>query len=259
MARAIVTIKIGGSCAGQAELLSSLAAEIRGAEADYRFLLVHGGGAEVSSLSRRLGLEPLFREGIRVTTAAEMDVVEMVLSGSVNKRLVRLFRAAGLNAVGLCGADGGLLTGIPLQEGGNGTRTGSIDRVEAALPELLLAQGYFPVLSPTAADSRGGALNINADTAAFAVAAALKSETLIFLSDIPGILKQGRPLAVLDPAGVEAEITAGTITGGMIPKVTSAVEALSRGVRQIIIGEYREAGALRELLAGRLGTRIISD
>jgi acetylglutamate kinase len=259
MAKAIVTIKIGGSCAGQAELLSDLAAEMRDLDTDYCFLLVHGGGAEVSRLSRRLGLEPNFREGIRVTTGAEMELVEMVLSGSVNKRLVRLFRAAGLNAVGMCGADGGLLTGSPLSENGGCTRTGRIDSVDPKLPALLLAHGYFPVLSPTAVDSRAEALNINADTAAFAVAAALKSETLLFLSDIPGILKQGRQLASLNPAGVEAEIAAGTITGGMIPKVTSALEALSGGVKQIIIGEYRKAGALGALLAGKLGTKIIGD
>lgn len=259
MAKAIVTIKIGGRCAEQPELLSALAAEMRSLSAHHHFLLVHGGGGEVSRLSRRLGLEPQFREGIRLTTAAEMELVEMVLSGSVNKRLVRLFRSQGLNAVGLCGADGGLLTGSPLPEGGGCTRTGRIDSVDPELPALLVAKGYFPVLSPTAADSLGEGLNINADTAAFAVAAALGCETLLFLSDIPGILKQGRQLASLDPAGVEAEIAAGTISGGMIPKVKSAVKALSRGVRQIIIGEYREPGALAALLAGRLGTRITGN
>lgn len=210
-------------------------------------------------MSRRLGLKPNFREGIRVTTEEEMEVVEMVLSGSVNKRLVRLFRAAGLPAVGLCGADGGLFTGSPMQEGGVRTRTGKIDSVDPKLAAQLLAGGWFPVVSPTASDSRGGALNINADTAAFALAAALKSETLLFLSDIPGILRQGKCLAGLDPAGVEAEIDAGTITGGMIPKVRSAVEALSRGVKRIIIGEFRTPGDLAALLNGRLGTRIISQ
>jgi acetylglutamate kinase len=255
----MVTLKIGGLVAGKKELSAGLAAEIKRLSGKTRFLLVHGGGKEVSGMSRRLGLKPNFREGIRVTTEEEMEVVEMVLSGSVNKRLVRLFRAAGLPAVGLCGADGGLFTGSPMQEGGVRTRTGKIDSVDPKLAAQLLAGGWFPVVSPTASDSRGGALNINADTAAFALAAALKSETLLFLSDIPGILRQGKCLAGLDPAGVEAEIDAGTITGGMIPKVRSAVEALSRGVKRIIIGEFRTPGDLAALLNGRLGTRIISQ
>ncbi len=248
-----ITLKIGGSMAGEEAGVRLLAEELKEAAERYRIVLVHGGGAEVTALSRTLGVEPVFHEGLRLTSEAEMDIVEMVLAGKINKRLVRLFQAAGLDAVGLSGADGGLFRGERLDAG---TRTGTIRTVCPDLAELLLEQGYLPVLSSVCMDNAGGALNINADTAALEVAASLKSRFLLFLSDIPGILLDGRVADTLTEEQALRGIQDGKITGGMIPKVRSSLDALKRGVGQIIIGEHGGKGSLAEFLRGGRGTRL---
>ncbi len=250
-----VIVKIGGRMAEQQELVRALAQEVR--RAGRPVVLLHGGGAELTRISRRLGAEPVFRQGLRITSQEEMDVVEMVLSGLVNKRLVRFLGAMGLPAVGLSGADGGLFTGSAIAAvGERETRTGRIDAVDPRVLRLLLAGGYLPVVSPASADREGGGLNVNADTAAFELAGALTGSTLLFLSDIPGILKDGRVLPRLAPEAVQQEIDSGTITGGMIPKAVAAREAMERGVRTVVIGQYLQAGDLARLLEGRSGTRI---
>jgi acetylglutamate kinase len=218
-------------------------------------VLVHGGGAEVSRLSRELGIEPVFHEGVRVTSPEEMDIVEMILCGKVGKRLVRLFQSCGLPAVGLSGADGRIFTGRSLgrileRE----TRTGNVQRVDPGLLGVLLAAGYFPVIASTTADESGAGVNINADTVAFELACALGSSSLLFLSDIPGVLHGGKVLSRLDRAGVREAIRDGTITGGMIPKATAALEALKKGVGRVVIGQYGGRGSLAALLGGGLGT-----
>ncbi len=266
----LITLKIGGGLAGDGGQVRGLAEELKELAESRRLVLVHGGGAEVTRLSRALGVEPVFHEGIRITSEPEMEIVEMVLAGRINKRLVRLFQAAGLDAVGLCGADGGLFRGESLEAGGasgsNGTgangasgaatRTGAIRTVCPDLAELLLEQGYLPVLSSVCMDNTGGALNINADAAALEIAVSLKSRSLIFLSDIPGILLGGRLAGSLTEAEALRAIEAGEITGGMIPKVRSSLDALRRGVGQILIGQYEGRGSLAEFLQGRRGTRL---
>lgn len=255
-----IVVKIGGRLAAEAGLVRGLAEELKALGQALRPVLVHGGGAEVTELSRTLGAEPVFREGIRITSPREMDIVEMVLSGKTNKRLVRLLQSAGLDAVGLSGADGGLMRGESLGEvDGTPTRTGEIRLVCPDLVELLLEQGYLPVISPVSMDSAGGALNVNADTAALEVACALKSGTLLFLSDIPGIRMGDRVADCLTETESLQAVLDGQITGGMIPKVRSSLAALRRGVGQIIIGEHAGRGSLRELLEGRRGTRLVLD
>jgi acetylglutamate kinase len=252
-----VTLKIGGRLAEQEEELRQLAADLKELRESAPVVLVHGGGAEVTRLSEQLGFRPVFHEGIRVTAGEEMDVVEMILSGKVNKRLVRLFQSAGLPAVGLCGCDGRVSTGRSLGRIlGMETRTGKVAEVKTALLECLLEAGYFPVLSSTTMDEEGVGVNINADTVAFEVACALGSPALLFLSDTPGVLKGGGVVPWLTPSETKAEIRSGCITGGMIPKATSALEALKRGVGQVIIGQYRGRGSLGALLRGEMGTRF---
>ena len=248
-------IKLGGRALEEAALRGVFAAELASLAGSWRVIVVHGGGAEVTAMSRRLGHEPRFHEGIRLTTAEEMEVVDMVLAGSANKRLVRALSAAGVSAVGICGSDGPTLAAQP-EPVPPGTRTGRIDRVDSRLLATLTGAGFVPVVSPVCDDGVGGGINVNADTVAFRVATALDADALLFISDTDGVLKEGTVLRRLDPASADAEIEAGTITDGMIPKIRSSVAAVTAGVGRVHIGDYGGAGALRALLDGARGTVI---
>ena len=255
LTKKVITVKIGGKTAEDAEQLRPFAADLKDLMPDCHPLIVHGGGAEVTRISRQLGFEPRFHEGIRITLSGEMDVVEMILSGKVNKHLVRFFQSCGLPAVGLCGADGATFRGRTLgRVEGRETRTANVAEVDPRLLTALFTAGFLPVLSSTSMDKKGLGVNINADSVAFEVACRLNSESLVFISDIPGVLKDDRLLRSLNREEVRREIADGTITGGMIPKATSAVEALKHGVGKVIIGPYRGRGSLRALLEGGTGT-----
>ena len=257
LTKKVITVKIGGKTAEDLEQLRPFAADLKDLIAGHYPLIVHGGGAEVTRISKQLGFEPRFHEGIRITLSEEMDVVEMILSGKVNKHLVRFFQSCGLPAVGLCGADGKTFSGRTLgRVDGKETRTGNVAEVDPRLLVALFTAGFLPVLSSTSMDKRGVGVNINADAVAFEVACRLNSNSLVFISDIPGVLKDGQVLKSLNRDEVRREIAAGTITGGMIPKVTSAVEALKHGVGQVIIGQFCGRGSLRALLEGGMGTCI---
>jgi len=257
LTKPVITVKIGGRTAEDSEQLRPFAADLKDLTAGHYPLIVHGGGAEVTRISKKLGFEPRFHEGIRITSSEEMDVVEMILSGKVNKHLVRFFQSCGLPAVGLCGADGATFTGRTLGTvDGKETRTGNVAEVDPRLLAALFTAGFLPVLSSTSMDKRGVGVNINADAVAFEIACRLDSESLVFISDIPGVLKHGQVVKSLKRDEVRREIAAGTITGGMIPKATSAVEALKHGVGQVIIGQYCGRGSLRALLEGGMGTCI---
>jgi acetylglutamate kinase len=181
-----------------------------------------------------------------------------VLCGQVNKRIVRLFQKAGLSAVGLSGSDGSLFRGTSISKNKeNHSHTGKITSVNPGVLETLIAGNYFPIIAPTSMDESFAALNINADSVAFEIACAIRAEALVFFSDIPGILKDGKALERLRTAEVLAEINNGTITGGMIPKVKASIDALSKGVGRIIIGEYNGRGSLASLLDGKIGTQIV--
>ena len=252
----VITVKIGGKMAEDDAALREFALDLKDLRQSGRHVvLVHGGGAEVTRISRELGIEPVFHEGVRLTSPEEMDIVEMILCGRVNKRLVRLLQAGGLPAVGLSGADGRIFSGRALGRVlERETRTGQVERVEPGLLVLLLKAGYLPVLASTTGDEAGAGVNINADTVAFELACAMGSASLMFLSDIAGVLDGGQVLARLTRAGVKEHIRVGTITGGMIPKATSALEALKKGVSRVVIGQYGGRGSLTALLAGGLGT-----
>jgi acetylglutamate kinase len=258
-----IVVKIGGRAAEQKADLAVLCDEMRVLSAEHRLILVHGGGAEVTAVSRRLGIEAVFHDGVRLTSPEEMDIVDMVLAGKINKQLVRLLRTRGVNAVGLSGSDGGIFTGravgaqqSSVHQGSAQTRTGEITGTDDQLLILLLSNGYLPVVSSTSMDAEGRGLNINADAVAFALAARLGASALVFLSDIPGILSEGSTIQALSSEEARALIEKGVIKGGMIPKVTASLEAMNGGVQKVIIGQYEGAGSLGRLLEGKQGTRL---
>jgi acetylglutamate kinase len=256
-----IVIKVGGKAAEQTAGLTALCDEMHVLSPEHRLVLVHGGGAEVTAVSRRLGIEAVFHDGVRITSPEEMDIVDMVLAGKVNKQLVRLLRTRGVNAVGLSGSDGGIFTGravsaVSAVQGSAQTRTGEITAADGKLLALLLSNGYLPVISSTSMDAEGRGLNINADAAALALAARMGASALVFLSDIPGILSEGSIVQALSADEARALIAKGVIKGGMIPKVTASLEAMNGGVQKVIIGRYEGAGSLGRLLEGKQGTRL---
>jgi acetylglutamate kinase len=253
---ATILMKIGGRAAEDEGSLAALCDEMLELRRDNRLLVVHGGGAEVSAFSRRLGIEPVFEQGIRRTSAEEMDLVDMVLAGRANKRLVRLLRTRGIDAVGLSGSDGGVVTGAALGGDPRLTRSGTVDSVDPRLLELLFTAGFLPVLCSTSMDEGGNALNINADTVAFRVAIRLTADALIFFSDIPGVLSGGSVVQTLSAEEARSLIERGVIAGGMVPKVSASLEALDQGVRKVIIGQYEGPGSLARMLDGKQGTRL---
>ncbi|HLA77013.1 MAG TPA: acetylglutamate kinase [Vicinamibacteria bacterium] len=237
--------KVGGPALEDPGLIRPLADEVRSSGGHP--LLVHGGGRHVERMLRVLGIESRFVEGRRETSPAAMEVVEMVLSGVVNKGLASELTAAGVKAVGLSGRDGGLLTAQPAPELGRvGTRV-------AAHPEAILAlwhAGLLPVVSPVSNGPSGEALNVNADEAALGLARALFARSLVYLSDVAGVQVEGETVEELDAAHAERLIEDGTIAGGMALKVQVALEASRAGIPEVVI-----AGRAR-LEGGFPGTRI---
>jgi acetylglutamate kinase len=252
-------VKLGGLVARDADVLRTLARDIAGRAAGLkgplRIAIVHGGGNDVTELTRRLGMEPVFADGVRMTTPEEMDVVDMVLCGLVNKRVVRALSAAGVPAVGLSGADAGLFLGARLASDRE-TRTATVARVDPRIVETLWDSGYVPVIASPGTDSEGTAVNINADQAAFALGSAVSVGTIVFLSDVPGILVDGTPRKDLSLRDALRLIERGEITGGMIEKVRSIRAALDTGVGQVVVGCFKESGDLERLASGQIGTTV---
>ncbi len=212
-----------------------------------RPVVVHGGGPEINTWLGKLGIEPQFKNGLRVTDAPTMDVVEMVLVGRVNKELVSLINQAGGSAVGLCGKDGDLIKARPQGDAGVGF-VGEVNSIDARLVKSLVEAGYVPVISSVAADEKGQAYNINADTVAGELAAALSAEKLVLLTDTAGILRDYKDPSTLIPRLNIQEarqlIDDGIVAGGMIPKVTCCVRSLAQGVRSATIADGRIPHAL---------------
>ena len=252
-----IVIKLGGRAFENPEGSKTFARELAGIRDNYTPVVVHGGGKEITDLSRRLGVEPQFVEGLRMTTAEEMALVDMVLAGLVNKRLVRIFRQVGVSAVGISGADGGLVAALPL--GPKTQHTGMVAEVDPKLIRSLVAGGFLPVVAPPAADAAGHPFNINADSVALGLAEALGAEDLVYLSDVPGVRIGDAVQRQISVESIEDEIARGSISGGMIPKLRSCAAALRGGVKNSIIGQYSREGDLRRLLSKELGTRIGSS
>jgi acetylglutamate kinase len=229
-----------------------------------RPIVVHGGGPEINSWLDKLGIEPQFKNGLRVTDAPTMDVVEMVLVGRVNKEIVALINRAGGGAVGLCGKDGNLFTARPQGQADIGF-VGEVCSVNIKILNTLVNSGYIPVVSSVGADETGQAYNINADTVAGEIAAAMGAEKLILLTDTPGILKDYKDPSTLIPKVDIQEarelIANGVVGGGMIPKVSCCVRSLAQGVRaaHILDGRIPHALLLEIFTDVGIGTMILGS
>jgi len=221
-------LKIGGNEIDRPAFLDGLAEALR--VLDRPGAIVHGGGKEIGAALERhaLGFEVV--DGVRITTPEAMAVVEQVLSGAVNKRLVAKLNSAGLQAIGISGVDLQLLRTVPLRPGGRDLgRVGQVVAVRDEVLGVLVDQGWLPVISPVSVDQTDGRpTNVNADHAALAVAAALEADELIFVSNVPGVLVDGAVVPHLTPDEVETLIRSEVISGGMVPKARSATEALER-------------------------------
>ena len=254
-----IVIKIGGSTLGAHDttLADVVALQRRG----LRPVVVHGGGALISEWLKLHGLPTRFERGLRVTDARTLEVVVAVLAGLVNKQLVAALTAAGGNAAGLSGADGGLLKARQLDK--KMGFVGEVAEVDTRPLLGLLDGGFLPVLAPIAVEWRvrlrrtsGQLLNINADTAAGAVAAALAASRLVFLTDVSGIRDEGgETLPALSARRAEELSAAGVIDGGMIPKVEACLRAAAAGCRSVI-ADGRRAGALLEAIEETTGTVV---
>ncbi len=230
-------IKISGHELDSADYLAEFAQVIHDLSAPT--IIIHGGGKEISTLQQRLAIEPRFIDGVRVTDAELLALVEMVLCGTVNKRLVRVLVNAGVNAVGLSGVDGGMISAAKMaHETVDMGFTGEVTAVRVDLLLSLLDMGITPVVAPIClgADSN---FNVNGDHVAGAVAAAVEAERLVFLSNVSGVLKDGVVIETLTPEQTDALIADGTIFGGMIPKVRTALHALDADVAQAVITDLK--------------------
>lgn len=226
-------VKVGGNRADDAGWIREVAAGI--AASAVPTVLVHGGGKDVTELQRALGIEPEWRDGLRVTTPRVLQVVRMVLSGDVNKRWVAALLDAGADAVGISGEDGGLLRGT-VSHGGALGRTGELAGVRTELLEWMLGRGITPVVSPLTRGPDGEGLNTNADDAAAGVAAWMGAAELLFVSDVPGVRAGGAWVEGLDAERCAALLESGEAAGGMRPKLRAAMRARAAGVGRVRIG-----------------------
>ena len=259
-----VVVKYGGAAMKDSTLKSTVMRDIVFlACVGLHPVVVHGGGPEINTWLGKLGIEPQFKNGLRVTDAPTMDVVEMVLVGRVNKEIVSLINTAGGSAVGLCGKDGGLIRARPRGEEGIGF-VGEVSHLNPQLVESLIEAGYIPVISSVAADEMGQPYNINADTVAGELAAALGAEKLILLTDIPGILKdkddQSTLIPKMDIQTARQLIDDGVVAGGMIPKVQCCVRSLAQGVRaaHILDGRIPHSLLLETFTDSGIGSMIVA-
>ena len=238
----IVVVKYGGNAMVNEQLKQQVMEDIVLLRlVGVRIVLVHGGGPEINEMMTRLGKEPVFVDGLRVTDRETMDIVQMVLAGKVNKTLVNLLEMKGGRAIGLSGMDGRLLE-CDVRDERLGF-VGEIRKIHIRPITDLLEKEYIPVVSTVGCDRNGNAYNINGDTAAAFIAGALGAERLIMMTDIAGVLRDRNDPSTLIPKISLAELpeleSSGIISGGMIPKVRCCAEALSRGVRNVVIMDGR--------------------
>ena len=250
-AREIVVLKIGGSVAGERD--ASVAAISSLHEAGRPVVVVHGGGPLIGEWSERFGLQTRFGRGLRVTDEPTRDVALAVLAGVANKTLVAALVAKGVDAVGLSGVDGGMLRAE--REDPELELVGRVAMVDSSLVEELVSSGRVPVIAPAAIGPNGEVLNVNGDTAAGAIAAAVAGRLLAFVTDVPGVRgADGRVVPSLDRARSKALVDSGTITAGMLPKVEACLIAAAAGCDAAILSAD-DADAIERLLAGeRAGT-----
>lgn len=258
MQNQLAVIKLGGHAMDSEEHLEAFADDLtRLRGKGLNFIIAHGGGPQISAHLRMLGIESKFANGLRITDAATLAVVEMILCGAVNKSLTRRLLKKGIPALGISGEDGAMLTAdVELPELG---RVGEITKVNAQPLEAMLRSGYTPVVAPLAIDAAFEPLNINGDTAAGAIAGALRADFFVLISDVPGVLNgEGQLMHRLTSEEIAGMRRQGIIHGGMIPKTECCLSALAEGARNAVILDGRQRNSLaRFIIDGeKLGTNI---
>ena len=266
-----IVIKYGGHAMGDDSVARAFARDIVLLEqAAINPVVVHGGGPQIAAMLKKLGIKSEFAAGLRVTDAATVEIVEMVLAGSINKQIVGYINAAGGKAIGLCGKDGNMVqarkvTRTVMDPDSNIEKVvdlgfvGEPDKVDLTVLNHVLGKEMIPVLAPVAAASEGGTFNVNADTFAGAIAGALKAKRLLLLTDVPGVLDKSKKLIPqLSVADARRLIADGTISGGMIPKVETCIYALDQGVEGVVImdGKVPHAVLLELLTDHGVGTLV---
>lgn len=260
----IVVVKYGGNAMTNSELKDAVMSDIVLLNlVGVKTVLVHGGGPEISDMLKRVGIESRFVNGLRYTDEATVDIVKMVLAGKVNKELVSHLIQNGGNALGMCGIDGNMITAHKMESEEDLGFVGEIVNVSTKPITDALDKGYIPVISTVACDEKGQTYNINADTAASRIAAELRAENLILMTDIVGLLKDKDDISTLIPTVHVSDVPfmkrQGIISGGMIPKIDCCVEAVRRGVKKTCIIDGRVPHSiLIELLSSQgVGTQFI--
>jgi acetylglutamate kinase len=270
-AGATVVVKYGGHAMGEEHLAHQFGSDIALLkQVGINPVVVHGGGPQINAMLNRLAIQSTFIDGLRVTDAAMVEVVEMVLAGTVNKYVAGLITQAGALAVGICGKDGGMIRATKLQRTSidPGSRiervldlgfVGEPTSVDARVIHALTGGGLVPVIAPVGVGADGQTYNINADTVAAAVAGALNATRLLMLTDVPGVLDEDKRLIPeMSLADVEQGVASGMISGGMIPKVENCAEAVRKGVLGAVIldGRMPHACLLELFKDGGIGTLI---
>ncbi|ANE46732.1 acetylglutamate kinase [Paenibacillus swuensis] len=231
-------------------------------------VIVHGGGPAINDTLNKLGIESEFVNGLRKTNEAVLDVVEMVLAGQINKEIVRRIQGAGGKAIGLSGVDGGLVTAVPVASAAEVGLVGDVVAVAAEIVEGIVAMGYMPVIAPIGLGEDNQRYNINADTAAGAVASHIGVKRMIVVTDVPGIMREhdsgsgAAKVRVILPqvtfADIEEMMASGEIYGGMIPKVKAAMKCIHGDVEEVVIVNGSEPEVLSKVMRGdAIGTRIV--
>ena len=269
-----ILIKFGGHAMGKADYVNAFAADIALLDqVGARPVVVHGGGPQIGEMLKKLQIESSFIDGLRVTDEATISVVEMVLAGGINKALVAAIAGAGGRAVGVSGKDGGLLTARKLMAVAKASDSaiqqavdlgfvGEPSHVDVTVLNALMQHHLIPVVAPVGSGEDGKTYNINADTAAGAIAAALNATRMLMLTDVTGVLdKNGKLISSLTISQAEALIHDGTISGGMIPKVKTCIDAVQGGAEGAVIMDGRAPHALLvELFTEHgMGTMITAD
>lgn len=254
-----VLVKVGGATLDQEGVIGELAEDmVRTEEAS--FVVVHGGGKEIDKYLNLLQREFAFHQGLRVTDAEAVEVVEMVLSGRVNKRIVTTFQHHGLRAIGISGKDLGLLQAEKLfQDGIDLGFVGRIKKVNPGIIELCMDWSILPVISPISWGEDGHTYNVNADHAAGKIAKAISADDLFYLTDVEGVYICGCKVDQLTAQEAEGVIDRGEVSGGMVPKLRSAADALQGGVKRVHIVGWQGQGTLIQELYGNAsaGTVVV--
>jgi acetylglutamate kinase len=267
----IVVVKYGGHAMGDDHVARSFARDIVLLEQTaINPVVVHGGGPQIGDMLKRLEIKSEFAAGLRVTDAATIEIVEMVLAGSINKQIVGFINEAGGKAIGLCGKDGNMVLarkiGRTVVDPDSAIEkivdlgyVGEPEKVDTTVLDQILGRDLIPVLAPVAGSAAGGTYNVNADTFAGAVAGALRAKRLLLLTDVPGVLDRSKTLIKeLSVSDARRLIADGTISGGMIPKVETCIYALEAGVEGVVIldGKVEHAVLLELLTDHGAGTLI---